>query len=249
MPEALKEEGSSETPASKLGIAGVLGGAFFAPAFGAALGLDGCDASSSARRRSRSAFLAAQSGMVSTRAAERAKGAVLVLARVSCTHRAQPLPPRPWTPWFPCPSHPATTSPPRAPRRLRQPLPSCHRPPPPCEPAIVSEPVSVAPQASQHQVRERSKPGRLGIVCLEDEAHSLLTFAAAAFAFCLGCLAWCRLSSSPGPHGRETHGHGRVQALGCVWRSPTSRAGDKREQPRRSLFPSPTDSDPHRLSE
>lgn len=58
IPEALNEA-LSDSPESNDGIAGAFGGAaFFAPALGAALGLEGKEASSSARRRSRSAFFA-----------------------------------------------------------------------------------------------------------------------------------------------------------------------------------------------
>lgn len=61
MPEALKDDGSPDKPDSNEGIAGArAGAAFFAPALGAAFGFDGMEASSSARRRSRSAFLAAR---------------------------------------------------------------------------------------------------------------------------------------------------------------------------------------------
>lgn len=60
MPEALKDEGPSlVSEVEKVGMAGALGGAaFLAPAFGGALTLAGCEASSSARRRSRSALRA-----------------------------------------------------------------------------------------------------------------------------------------------------------------------------------------------
>ena len=61
MPEALNDEGPSLlSEVENEGMAGALGGAaFLAPAFGGALTLAGCEASSSARRRSRSALRAA----------------------------------------------------------------------------------------------------------------------------------------------------------------------------------------------
>lgn len=65
MPEALKDEGppSLASEVEKEGIEGALGGAaFLAPAFGGALTLAGWEASSSARRRSRSALRAGSGG-------------------------------------------------------------------------------------------------------------------------------------------------------------------------------------------
>lgn len=122
-------------------MAGALGGAaFLAPAFGGALTLAGCEASSSARRRSRSALRAAgDESEVSCeetgrccRASERG-----VRERERGTHRVRPLQLQPWTPLRPCPLRPAPTSlPPAAPSPGR-PLPSCPAPAPPCGPVAV----------------------------------------------------------------------------------------------------------------